>query len=115
MPQPIFQQLIAFVQLIIIIIIIIDMKSPTSFIIIIWLRLVICDLDNVFVSIMFVIPTIHTHTYTENFSLCKIQATNYSAHVVSIIVSEEIQVTNFFELTFLFDQISIHMLMSDKQ
>jgi hypothetical protein len=92
------------------------MKSPTSFIIIIiWLRLVICDLDNVFVSIMFVIPTIHTHTYTENFSLCKIQATNYSAHVVSIIVSEEIQVTNFFELTFLFDQISIHMLMSDKQ
>ena len=114
MLQPIFQQLVAFVQLIIIIII--DTKSPTSFIIItIWSRSVICDLDNVFVSIMFVIPTIHTHTYTEKFSLCKIQATNYSAHVVSIIVSEEIQVTNFFELTFLFDQISIHMLMSDKQ
>ena len=30
-------------------------------------------------------------------------------------VRENIQVTNFFELTFLFDQISIHMLMSDKQ
>jgi hypothetical protein len=39
-----------------------------------------------------VTPTIiytHTHTYTEIFILCKIQAINSSAYVVSMVVEKE--------------------------